>query len=87
MDERNIQHDDAVKNTTQPEESQVYTAAERDFAFNGSASPDGSGYTTPTGGHGYVYAPPAAAPSGSGKGSRAALIALVAVLVCLSFPA
>lgn len=83
MDERNIQHDDAVKNTTQPEESQVYTAAERDFAFNGSASPDGSGYTTPTGGHGYVYAPPAAAPSGSGEGSRAALIALVAVLAGL----
>ncbi len=83
MDERNIQHDDAVKNTTQPEESQVYTAAERDFAFNGSASPDGSGYTTPTGGHGYVYAPPTPPPSGSGKGRRGALIALVAVLAGL----
>lgn len=84
MDEnqRNIQHDDAENKTTNAE-SQVYTAAERDFAFNGSASPDGNGYTTPTGGHGYVYAPPSGSAPGSGKGKRAALITLVAVLACM----
>lgn len=36
---------------------QVYTASDSDEAFTGSASPEGSGYTTPNGGHGYVYAP------------------------------
>ena len=84
MDEnqRNIQHDDAENKTTNTE-SQVYTAAERDFAFNGSASPDGNGYTTPTGGHGYVYAPPSGSAPGSGKGKRAALIALISVLACM----
>ncbi len=83
MDEKDIQQNDAVKNTTQSDESQVYTAADRDFAFNGNASPDGNGYKTPTGGHGYVYAPPTGTPSGSGKGKKAAMIALIAVLASL----
>jgi serine protease Do len=83
MDEKDIQQKDAVKNTTQSDESQVYTAADRDFAFNGNASPDGNGYKTPTGGHGYVYAPPTGTPSGSGKGKKAAMIALIAVLASL----
>lgn len=49
------------------ESSQVYTAAGQGFAFNGSATPDGNGYTTPTGGHGYVYAP---ASSDDARGHR-----------------
>lgn len=89
MDEQNerqdIQHDDRydhVSDRTEQQGSddgQVYTAAERDLAFDGSASPDGNGYTTPTGGHGYVYGQPQR--SGGGKGRRIALISLAAVLV------
>lgn len=80
MDEQNIQHDDASKGSASQADSQVYTAAERDFAFSGNTSPDGNGYTTPTGGHGYVYGYPNHNP-GSGKGKRVALISLAAVLM------
>ena len=80
MDEQNIQHDGASNESASQEDSQVYTAAERDFAFSGNTSPDGNGYTTPTGGHGYVYGYPNHNP-GSGKGKRVALISLAAVLL------
>ena len=60
--------------------SQVYTAAERSFAFNGNATPDGSGYTTPTGGHGYVYAP---GPSGKGNGNGSKKQKILVVASCL----
>ena len=60
--------------------SQVYTAADRSFAFNGNATPDGSGYTTPTGGHGYVYAP---GPSGKGNGNGPKNHKILVVASCL----
>lgn len=81
MDEQNIRHDDASNGSASQEDSQVYTAAERDFAFSGNTSTDGNGYTTPTGGHGYVYGQPNRNSAGSGKGKRVALISLEAVLL------
>lgn len=86
MDEQNIQHDDASQddareNTTREDDSPIYTAADKDYAFNGNTSPDGSGYTTPTGGHGYVYGYTSDPRPDPGKSRRIAIISLVAVLV------
>lgn len=81
MDEQNIQHDGASNGSASQEDSQVYTAAERAFAFSGNTSPDGNGYTTPKGGHGYVYGQPNRNNASSGKGKRVALISLAAVLL------
>ena len=51
-------------------EGQVYTAAGPGYAFAGNATPEGNGYTTPTGGHGYVYAPDPSREPGNGSRHR-----------------
>lgn len=86
MDEQNIQHDDASQDSSRQDTARedgapIYTATDKDHAFNGDTSPDGSGYTTPTGGHGYVYGCASNSGSDPGKSKRIALISLVAVLI------
>ena len=52
-------------------------------SFGGNASPDGTGYSTPNGGHGYAYAPKNPKASRMQRTRRAVLLAVAGIVACV----
>ncbi len=69
----------------QPPVTPSHETASGGASFQGSATPDGTGYSTPTGGHGYAYAPSSPDQRRSRRTRRGFIIAAAISLAVIVF--
>lgn len=79
--------DSAPTDTTQTdtasnEPSHAHESSTDGASFQGNASPDGTGYSTPNGGHGYAYAPEDRSAPRRKRMHRGIVLAIAGILAC-----